>query len=155
MKTVICSTGNADADQSVRLLQHCMDCTAKLCVYSNPLPTKTMGMSQPALAWPKVRYYVEVLVCSRTFDVRKYLSLSLWLSACDWLSFVLWKAGEGTGRGFLASSRVMFWRLYFWISLGEDPWFGWPTSVEDCSFESPWGQANALGMYGQKAVLAW
>jgi hypothetical protein len=46
-------------------------------------------------------------------------------------------------------------RLCFCISLGEDPWFGWPTGVEDCSFESPWGQADALGVYGQKAVLAW
>jgi hypothetical protein len=41
-------------------------------------------------------------------------------------------------------------RLCFYISLGEDPWFGWPTGVEDCSFKSPWGQADALGMYGQK-----
>jgi hypothetical protein len=34
-------------------------------------------LSQPALAWLKVRYYAEVLVCSRTFNMRKYVSLSL------------------------------------------------------------------------------
>jgi hypothetical protein len=41
-------------------------------------------LSQPALAWLKVRYYEEVVVCSRTFDVRKYLSLSLPYMAISW-----------------------------------------------------------------------
>jgi hypothetical protein len=36
-----------------------------------------MSLSQPALAWLKVRYYAEVLVCSRTFGMGKYPSLSL------------------------------------------------------------------------------
>jgi hypothetical protein len=47
-------------------------------------------MSQPALAWLKVRYYAEVLVCLRTFNGSKYLHFPflIWLFPGDWLSFV-------------------------------------------------------------------
>jgi hypothetical protein len=105
-------------------------------------------LSQPALAWLKIRYYAEVPVFSRTFDVRKYLSLSLPLygyllvvgefSYCD--------GRGGNWPGFPGKFPGHAFRLWFCISLGEDPWFGWPTGVEDCSFESPWGQADTLGM---------
>jgi hypothetical protein len=42
--------------------------------------------------------------------------------------------------------------LSFWISLGEDPCFGWPTGVEDCNFECPWGQSDAWVCTDKKLV---
>jgi hypothetical protein len=59
-------------------------------------------LSQPALAWLKVRYYAEVLVCSRTFDVEKYLSLSFPNMAICWLlvGFRIVEGGEGNWPRF-------------------------------------------------------
>jgi hypothetical protein len=53
-------------------------------------------VSQPALAWLKVRYYSEVLVCSRTFDVEKHLSLSFPYMTICWL-LVEFRIMEGGG----------------------------------------------------------
>jgi hypothetical protein len=55
----------------------------RMVLYSEKQLGKVM-VSQPALAWLKVRYYAEVLVCSRTFDGRKYLSLFLPYMAISW-----------------------------------------------------------------------
>jgi hypothetical protein len=96
----------------------------------NPVSAGTIGyllqylVSQPALAWLKVRYYAEVLVCSRTFDGRKYLSLSL-----PYMAISLWLAKfcivEGGGRELaevswqVPRSRFASLILYFawWRSL--------------------------------------
>jgi hypothetical protein len=61
-----------------------------------------MILIQPALAWLKVRYYAEVLVCSRTFDVEKYLLLSFPYMAIFWLlaGFRIVDGGGGTWPRF-------------------------------------------------------
>jgi hypothetical protein len=78
-----------------------LDCwTSLLCI-----------LSQPALAWLKVRYYAEVLVCSRTFDGRKYLSLSFRYMAICWLlvDFRIMDGGGGNWPRFPGdfSGRVL------------------------------------------------
>jgi hypothetical protein len=98
------------------------------------------------LAWLKVCYYAEVLERSRTFNMEKYLSLPFPYMVIRW-----WLAefrivegrGEGTGRGFLRNSLVTPCDSDFGFCLVKTSWFGWPTCVEDCSFESPWRQADA------------
>jgi hypothetical protein len=53
-------------------------------------------LSQMALAWLKVHYYAEILVCSRTFDVEKNFSLSFPYMAICWLlvEFRIVEGGE-------------------------------------------------------------
>jgi hypothetical protein len=58
-----------------------------------------LTLSQPALAWLKVRYYAEVLGRSRTFDVEKYLSLSFPYMAICWL-LVEFRIVEGGGENW-------------------------------------------------------
>jgi hypothetical protein len=89
--------------------------------------------------------------------VEKYLSLSFPYMAICWLlaGFRIVEGGGGNWPRFPIEFRGHALRLCFWILVGEDPLFGWPTGVEDCSFESSWGQTDAWGMYEQKAVLAW